>query len=168
MADEELTFPRAVVDTSCLATSGHRRRLVDAARADAYEGIISPHIIGELYRVVTLLRIRDAGGWSMELNRKLSTGSKAMMNILLDAFELWNTNLPDEDEAFESKDVDDRHLMTAAIRAKAAYIVSNNTIVFPAANINERHMLHGVEYIRAQDFLAMIAAQEEEAGGSTA
>lgn len=146
--------PRAVLDTSVLAPDSLRRRLVGAARADQFEGIISPHIIGELYRVLTLIRIKRAGKIGTALERQLSQDSKALMSILLTDFELWNTEPPYDPQA--TPDPDDHHLLLAARRGEAGFVVSNDGKNYPPDNGSGRHIIDGVEYLNAEAFLARL------------
>lgn len=140
-----------MLDTSVLAPDSLRRRLVGAARADQFEGIISPHIIGELYRVVTIIRIKREGKIDKALERQLSQGSKALMSILLTNFELWNTEPPYDPPV--TPDPDDHHLLLAARRAQAGFVVSNDRKNYPPDDGSGRHIVDGIEYLNAEAFL---------------
>jgi predicted nucleic acid-binding protein len=142
--------PRAVLDTSVLVPDRVRRALVAAARADQFEGIISPHIIGELYRVLTVIGIRRARGFSPALGRQLSRDSKALMSILLNDFELWNTEPPYDPPV--TSDPDDHHLMLAARRAQAQFVVSNDDNNYPSADSMGLHVVDGIEFLSSNSF----------------
>lgn len=131
----------AVLDTSALYGSKNRRRLVALALQGAFVGVWSPHIIGELYRVLTE-RWTEKRGHSAASHDELSRSSKAMMEVLLAALVLQDTGPRDDKNIDENlKDSDDFHLLVAARRAHAAYIVSENTHDFPERDADGKCVL---------------------------
>lgn len=142
----------AILDTSVLYGNGSRRAIVGACNDGLFEGVWSPHIIGELYRVLTLRWIEKTG-LSKESLATLSRKSKDMMDVLTASFQLVNTAPIPNENPFDISDVDDYHLIRAARIARATHIVSNNTNDFPLVDETGRYRFEGIELITASDFL---------------
>jgi hypothetical protein len=149
----------AVLDTSVLYGNASRRALVDAIRCGRFDGVWSPHVIGELYRVLTIRWLRTHGFATTSL-AELSRASKDMMDVLLAALHLVDTS-PSADEALTVlDDADDYHLVRAARLAGASFVVSANTRDFPPKNTEGRHVFEDIEFIECAPFLARIGANE--------
>jgi predicted nucleic acid-binding protein len=149
----------AVLDTSVLYGHTSRRALVEAIRRGRFDGVWSPHVIGELYRVLTIRWLRTHGFDTTSL-AELSRASKAMMDVLLVALRLVDTG-PNAGEALTVlDDADDYHLIRAARLAGASFVVSANTRDFPPKNAQGRHVFEDIEFIECAPFLARIGAHE--------
>jgi hypothetical protein len=147
----------AVLDTSVLYGNASRRALVDAIRQGRFDGVWSPHVIGELYRVLTIRWLRKHGFEAASL-AELSRASKDMMDVLLAALRLVDTG-PAADESFAVlDDADDYHLLRAARLAGASFVVSANTRDFPPKDARGRHVFEDIEFIECAPFLASIGA----------
>jgi predicted nucleic acid-binding protein len=145
----------AVLDTSVLYGNISRRALVEAIRQGRFDGVWSPHIIGELYRVLTIRWVRTHGFDAASL-ADLSRASKNMMDVLVSALQLVDTG-PSADESLDAlDDADDFHLIRAARRTGASFVVSANTHDFPSPNAQGRHVFEGVEFIECAPFLDRI------------
>lgn len=114
----------ALFDTNVLFGHECRKFIYDVAHEDLCECYWSPHIIGELYRTVTMTKLKKLG---FEHAKILSESSKKMMDIMEPCFycvsSYSNTDL--ELRHF-LKDKDDFHLYQAATFKKIDYIVTNN------------------------------------------
>ena len=53
----------AVLDACSLYGNANRRALVQAALDGTFDGILSAHVIGELYRILTIRWIRKKRRW---------------------------------------------------------------------------------------------------------
>ena len=149
----------AVLDTSVLYGTTSRRALVEAIRQGRFDGVWSPHIIGELYRVLTIRWLRENGFDTRSLT-DLSRASKDMMDVLLAALTLVDTS-PTADEALVTmNDADDFHLVRAARLAGAGFVVSANTRDFPKRNARNQHVFDGIEFVECAPFLARLGADD--------
>ncbi len=156
MADEPIV---AVLDTSVLYGNSSRRALVEALRQGLFDGVWSPHIIGELYRVLTTRWLRQNGFDAVSLN-SLSRSSKDMMDVLLAVLSLIDTSpMPDESPIVLS-DAGDFHLIRAARLAGARYIVFRNTQDFPDMDADGRHVFDSVEFVEYEPFLRRLGTDE--------
>lgn len=155
-AERVLTEPgqiRAVIDSSSLVSSRHRHRIHEAAVDRACAAVWSPWIIAELNRVLTWLWIeREGGDLSASSRRRYSEASKAMMTVLLPAFELV-APLPPYPPAWESlTDAADIPVWAAARMGGASYVVSENRRDYPPVTTEGRHVHDGIEYLSADAF----------------
>lgn len=149
----------AVLDTSVLYGSTSRRALIEAVRQDRFDGVWSPHIIGELYRVLTIRWLRKNGFDAVSLG-DLSRSAKDMMDVLLAALRLVDTGPQANESPILLDDVDDFHLLRAARLAEASHVVSRNTRDFPGANHQGRHVFENVEFIEYEPFLRLVGTDE--------
>jgi hypothetical protein len=146
---------RAVLDTSVLVPYSLRRDLQQAAQIEAYTGIWSPWIVGELNRVLAWRWIKQHGH-DQASKRECSRQAKAMMSILLPSFELV-APIPPYPLAWDSlTDQWDHPIWAAAREGNAGYVVSENTRDFPPADEHGRHAYQGIEYQRGRVFLEMV------------
>ncbi len=148
----------AVIDTSALYGDRSRRALVLAANEGLYEGVWSPHVIGELYRILTVRWI-EKYGLNGDSKSRLSRKSKDMMDVLLAAFSLVDTGPLESEDPIAMRDPDDFHLVRAARFASAGCVVSENTRDFPPKDADGRHRFEGIEFLTVNDFLASIVAR---------
>src|SRR4051794_35631422 len=124
---------RAVIDTSTLVRPSLRRRLQEAARADAYTAIWSPWIIAELNRVLVWrwIKNRTNNDLSDANERHCGQSAKIMMNLLLSTFDLVHPT-PPYPPAWETlTDEWDHPIWAAAVIGDAHYVVSENTNDYP-------------------------------------
>jgi PIN domain len=149
----------AVLDTSVLYGNTSRRALVEAIRQGRFDGVWSPHVIGELYRVLTIRWLRKNGFGAASL-ADLSRVSKDMMDVLLAALTLVDTGPTAHEPPITLSDADDFHLVRAARLAGAGFVVSANTNDFPPTNAQGRHVFQGIEFIECAPFLARLGTHE--------
>jgi predicted nucleic acid-binding protein len=146
----------AVIDTNVLYGRKKRDVLMEAIREGRLDGIWSPHIIGELYRILTV-RWLEKHGAERDSLRELSRASKALMELLATTLRVVDSG-PHEDE--DLPDPDDFHLIRAARLSRAGFVVSDNTKDFPRSDRDGRHVYDGVEYLTYSAFLSRIELQE--------
>jgi hypothetical protein len=149
----------AVLDTSVLYGNTSRRAPVEAIRQGRFDGVGSPHIIGELYRVLTIRWLRKRGFDAASLT-DLSRASKDMMDVLVATLRLVDTGPAADEPLTVLDDADDFHLVRAARLAGAGFVVSANTRDFPPQDAQSRHVFEGIEFIECASFLDRIGANE--------
>jgi predicted nucleic acid-binding protein len=125
--------------------------LIEAIRQGRFDGVWSPHIIGELYRILTVRWLQKYGADADSL-KELSRSSKVLM-YLAATLRVVDTG-PHEDENLP--DPDDFHLIRAARLSHASFIVSENRADFPPLERDGRYRYDGVEYITYVDFLSRL------------
>ena len=128
---------------------------MQAALDGTFDGILSAHVIGELYRILTIRWIRKNGDGA-ESERELSRLSKDMMDVLLAAFTLVDTGPQEGEVAIALPDGDDYHLVRAARLASATHVVSENVRDFPPADGDGRHRYEGIEFLTAAQFFTAL------------
>ncbi|HEY0380771.1 MAG TPA: PIN domain-containing protein [Candidatus Elarobacter sp.] len=151
----------AILDTDVLFGTKSRIALVEAVRQRRFDGVWSPHIIGELYRNLTIRWLRKHGFDSESLS-KLSRASKAMMDVLLRALSLVDTGPTENEPLISLRDIDDFHLVRAARLSGARFVVSNNTRDFPPLDAAGKHTFEGVEFITYAGFLEELGTTETQ------
>jgi len=153
---------RAVIDTSSLVSSRHRRELQQAAQLGTFTAIWSPWIIAELNRVLVWRWIKDpppdrpSNDLSPANERRCAETAKRMMQILLPSFELV-APLPPYPPTWETlADVWDHPIWAAAKLGSADCVISENTHDYPPRQADGRHLFEGIEYLGAEAFLARL------------
>ena len=151
----------AILDTDVLFGTTSRIALVEAARQGRFDGVWSPHIIGELYRNLTIRWLRKHG-FDSESLAKLSRASKAMMDVLLRALSLVDTGPTEDEPPITLRDIDDLHLVRAARLSGAGFVVSNNTHDFPPPDASGKHIFEGTEFITYPELLDKLGVTETQ------
>jgi predicted nucleic acid-binding protein len=147
----------AVIDANVLYARKKREAIIEAIRQDRLDGVWSPHIVGELYRILTVRWLQKRGADEASL-RELSRSSKALMELLVEVLQIVDTG-PQEYE--ELPDPDDFHLIRAARLSNAGFVVSENTGDFPAIGSDGRHVYDGVEYLTYDALLSRLGVEEK-------
>ena len=161
MIDSHRTDPhrsavRAVIDTSTLVSVRYRHRLYLAASTGTCTVIWSPWIIAELNRVLTWRWIaRHGGDASASSQQRCADAAKTMMTILLATFDLVAPQPPYPTPWNSLTDIPHIPISAAAKTGGADFVVSENRRDYPPATAEGKHIYESVEYLSANDFLAM-------------
>lgn len=124
----------AVYDACVLHPAPLRDLLLRLAAAGLVQARWTDAILDEVFRSIRLRR-PDLAPHALERTRSLM--NQAVRDCLVIGYERWI-------EMLELPDPDDRHVLAAAIRARAELIVTSNTRDFPTARLAP----HGIRAIR--------------------
>ncbi len=125
-----------VVDACVFPRSAWVGPIVSAARAGHIQPYWSPKIIAEASRVLTriwLARFTAEGLGTSQSVRRLSVEAHAWFERMSEVFHVVDDRPPHE-PAWEMRDVYDRHLWTAAKRAGARTVITQNLKDGPPPN----------------------------------
>lgn len=132
-----------------------RIELIRAASAGLYEGVWSPWIIAETWRVLTW-RWAKQSGLVTDSWRSLSASANRMFVILDEALELSVPRPPYPPPWPELDDPYDGPVFAAAVHSGCNVVVSENVRDFPPG-----HSWGGIAYRTADEFLESIGWPSE-------
>ncbi len=148
---------RAALDTSVLVPRSYREALQIAAQDGLYVALWSPWIIAELHRVLTWRWVeRTHGDISLANQQACGRAAKTMMRILMPTFQLVDVRLPSPPAWIGLTDMDDVPVWATAVVGNATHVVSENSHDYPPLSPDGRNVYHGVEYLSAARFLAIL------------
>jgi len=157
--------PRAVLDTSVLVPTWSRLLLstLAAARPILYTPIWCEWIIAEIWRVLTVRRLRRAPIITAADERQLSTSANAMLTALLQVMT-FESVVPPFDPAWPiASDANDLPIWSAAVRSGARFVVSHNLHDFPPRDVDGLCAYNGVEFITTANFVGEILGLDIDA-----
>jgi hypothetical protein len=145
---------RAVVDASVLVERWSRLALSLTARhqPDRLHLIWTEWVIGEAWRVLAV-RWVERRGLGAASQRALSDSANAMMLALLTTVELVPVAPPFVAAWSGLGDANDNPVWTAAVRARAGFVVSHNVHHFPPRDRDGLCQHDGIEFITAENLL---------------
>lgn len=148
----------ALFDTNVLFGHKCRQFISDVAYEDLCECYWSPHIIGELYRVLTVRKLGELG---FDHAKQLSKSSKEMMDIMEPIFYCVNSySHHDLDLKRGIRDKDDFHLYQAAVLEGIDYIVTNNGKDLKSVELELEE--NGVKVVNFNHFVDIMTIRAQE------
>jgi predicted nucleic acid-binding protein len=136
-----------ILDACVLYPAGLRDFLLRLVEASVFRGHMSKDILDECFRSV----VRDRPGLAPKLKRTREVLEDAFSDLLVEGYD----HLID---GLDLPDLDDRHVLAAAIAAEATLIVTFNLRDFPTEKISR----HGVTAVHPDAFvLACVKAMPE-------
>lgn len=141
-------IPRAVLDACVLYPPSLRDLLMWVAMVDAFEPRFTEEIHREWIRNV-LADNPNATPAGLDRTRRLM--NQSVPNSLVSDYE---THIP----ALSLPDINDRHVLAAAIEAHAPVIVTFNLSDFPAASLQQ----YGIQAVHPDAFLAGLCEEQQE------
>jgi hypothetical protein len=146
--------PAALIDASAIVARA-REDLEAAARRRLFIAHRSPWIVEEATRAIVTLYCKR-NGFTLEAQRRLSVASKVAMRRLTQAFVTVDPKPPYPSQ-WDGADPGDDHVCAAAIAARAAYVVSENTRDFPPVSPDSgKYEWQGIVHLTTSQFLALI------------
>lgn len=134
----------ATIDACVLAGALPRNMVLSLAEAGFFRPRWSAEILAETERAIcSIHQKRGAADPETVANRHCDAIRRAFPEAMTEGYE---TLIP----GCELPDKDDRHVLAAAIQARASVIVTNNTKHFPGASISPFNIIAST----ADDFLA--------------
>lgn len=141
-------MPRAVVlDTSVLFPPTLRDTLLRCAELDLYLPLWSPHIVDELRRNL----ITDAGLAAQRVDRLILAMNRRFPEALVDSYQQLMPTMTNHPK--------DRHVLAAAVQAKANLIVTLNLKDFSTHHLAP----HGIDAQLLDEFLIELATASFDA-----
>ena len=131
----------AVFDANVLYPAAQRDLLIRLAQVGLFRGRWTEQILDEMQNAIVRRQ--------PELVDKLARTRRLMCEGVKDCLVAGYEHLID---VLELPDVDDRHVLAAAIRCGAQVIVTNNVTDFPADQLDE----YGIEAQTADEFLVRL------------
>ena len=130
-----------LIDACCLAGALRRNMLLSLAEAGFYRVRWSSKIMTETARAIEIITEGKA-----DAQKQVNAMNRAFPEAIVDGFEAIEKAII----AYGLKDVNDAHVIAAAVMCNASVIVTDNLKDFPAQHLRP----YGIEAKSADDFLA--------------